>query len=231
MESYILLVSVLCLLVVQVNCRCYKLEESQNQYLVYESTGIDFTESSNFQLSFKTTKENGLLYYSESEYRDDDAPLDYEGLYLYEGILHYFIFNPTIYGGGFSRGAHVKTDYEVNNGTWITVEFFRNKEGQVPGPFSDSNPVTVEQTGIIVNGDKFVFDGTIDKMDVTDQKLYIGGHVDLAVRIDKQGKLGSFDGYIDMFKDLKSNTELDPIEPGQLFESKECDRNSPLPYA
>lgn len=63
------------------------------------------------------------------------------------------------------------------------VELFRNKEGQVPGVFSDSNPLTMNQTGILINGDKFVFDGTIDKMNVADQKLYIGGHVDLAIRI------------------------------------------------
>jgi hypothetical protein len=47
--------------------------------------------------------------------------MDYEGLYIYEGYLNYFIFNPTPYGTGSSRGGHVKTDFEVNNGTWVTV--------------------------------------------------------------------------------------------------------------
>jgi hypothetical protein len=61
------------------------------------------------------------LYYCQKKNVDDKDAMDYEGLYIYEGYLNYFIFNPTPYGTGSSRGGHVKTDFEVNNGTWVTV--------------------------------------------------------------------------------------------------------------
>lgn len=41
----------------------------------------------------------------------------------------------------------------------------------------------------------------------------------------------TFDGYIDKFKDLKSNTELVPEPPADRFESDSCDRGVTLPIA
>jgi hypothetical protein len=51
-----------------------------------------------------------VLDYCQKKNVDDKDAMDYEGLYIYEGYLNYFIFNPTPYGTGSSRGGHVKTD-------------------------------------------------------------------------------------------------------------------------
>lgn len=216
----------LLLLIVQAQSICYELKKDKNQYLKYR-TGLDFTQSSNFQLHFKTTADNQLVFYAEKKNIDDkDAP-DYEGLYINDGFLNYFIFNPTPYGTGASRGGHVRTDFEVNNGTWITVEFFRNKESTVQGRHSGDALVNVNQTGMVVNGKSFVFQGTLQPLDLHNSDLYIGGHEEL-YRIEDA--LVTFDGYVDMFKDLKSNTELSPEPPGDQFATPKCDR-LPSPFS
>lgn len=201
---------------------CYYFQGPYNTFLQFNTDTILFSHRSYFQLSFKTQNDSGLLYYTESKFESGETTLDYEGIYIYEGKLHYFIFNPQKYGTGSSRGAHVITDFDVNDGVWHKLEFFRNKEAEVPAGFSGDGYKKVNQTGLTVDGKSYVNDGTLNEMDVTKQSLFIGGHPKLSKRIDQSGKLGAFDGYIKDIEDLLTGKELFPEQPGELRESEFC---------
>ncbi|KAK6166888.1 hypothetical protein SNE40_023494 [Patella caerulea] len=87
----------------------------------YNLNNADISERATYKLTFKTTTENGLLLFAKGSH-------DYEALFIRDGILHYFLFNPTPHGSGGTFGGQFESNHRVNNNTWITVEVFRNKK-------------------------------------------------------------------------------------------------------
>ena len=74
-----------------------------------------------FRLKFKTAADSGVLYYAEGHYQRERV-YDFEGVFLRDGYLHYFLFNPGDYGTGTSFGFHGKSKKRLNNGKWHKVK-------------------------------------------------------------------------------------------------------------
>lgn len=76
--------------------------------------------SSEFNLTFRTTKEDGMIFYIEGQF-SRTSPYDFESLYIRNGKLNHLVFNPEPTGIGSSFGSHVNTDFDVNTDDEIRV--------------------------------------------------------------------------------------------------------------
>ena len=86
------------------------------------------TYSAHFRLKFKTEFDSGVLYYAEGN-RHRERVYDFEGVFLRDGYLHYFLFNPGYHGTGSSFGFHGKSNKKLNDNKWHKVRFI--KPGQL----------------------------------------------------------------------------------------------------
>ncbi|XP_069110543.1 uncharacterized protein [Argopecten irradians] len=188
--------------------RCYRLDGNTMNMVVFDNNE-DISMNFRYKLQFNTEKADELLYYVEGNYTEH-KPHDYESLFIQNGILHFFAFNPAPYGAGQSFGSHVATDYPVNNGTWVEVEFFRNYKRQI---VVNGHVVNQTVTGMIVNGNDFVVTGTRTRMDLN-KYIWLGGHPDIA-RLSSI--LTTFDGEIKDFYDLERNRKFDTPKESSIF--------------
>lgn len=76
--------------------------------------------SSEFNLTFRTTKDDGIIFYIEGQF-SRTAPYDFESLYIRNGKLNHLVFNPEPTGIGSSFGSYVNTDFDVNTNNEIKV--------------------------------------------------------------------------------------------------------------
>ncbi|OWF35638.1 uncharacterized protein LOC110442693 [Mizuhopecten yessoensis] len=189
--------------------RCFRLDGSTMNMVVFDNNE-DISTRFKYKMKFNTLKANELLYYVEGNYTEH-KPHDYESLFIQNGILHFFAFNPAPYGAGQSFGSHVQTDFTVNNGTWVEVEFFRNLNRQI-----EVNGHEVDQTvtGMVVDGSDFVVTGTRTMMDLN-KYLWLGGHPDME-RLSST--LTTFDGEIKDFYDLERNREFGNPKESSIFD-------------
>lgn len=86
----------------------------------WDSCSVFFCDSASFKLKFRTSANNGILYYAEGLYHPTRV-FDYEGLFLYDGYLHYFLFNPAPYSIGSTFGFNGKSKQRLNDGKWHQV--------------------------------------------------------------------------------------------------------------
>ena len=88
-----------------------------------DNLNIDFFlfYSAHFKLKFLTIADTGVLFYAEGNYHRTDT-YDFEGLFLRDGFLHYFLFNPPRNSHGSSFGFHGKSTKRVNDGVWHEVK-------------------------------------------------------------------------------------------------------------
>ena len=84
---------------------------------------FSFYFSAHFSLEFKTVADSGVIYYADGNYQLDRA-YDFEGVFLRNGRLHYFLFNPGDYGTGSSFGFHGSSKKKLNDGKWHTVKVY-----------------------------------------------------------------------------------------------------------
>jgi len=84
--------------------------------------------SAHFKFEFKTKQGNGILYYAEGQPAHLLRVYDYEGVYLRNGRLHYFLFNPAEYSIGSTFGFHGKSraNIPLNDGKLhsVSTDFF-----------------------------------------------------------------------------------------------------------
>ncbi|XP_064614547.1 F-box/LRR-repeat protein 4-like [Liolophura sinensis] len=147
--------------------RCPDLE--QLDILGTREVSLASAESAHYKLSIKTTATYGNIFYARGTY------YDFERLYIENGILHYFLFNPTRYGIGGTYGIHVEGQGVLANGSlgpisiaddrWHTVEFFRNT--RLPGMNRTSS-------GLVLDDHKNV-DSRPRKNVAIKPPFYIGG--------------------------------------------------------
>ncbi|XP_060066937.1 uncharacterized protein LOC132547192 [Ylistrum balloti] len=194
--------------IVAQDSRCYRLNGNGRNMVVFENQE-DISVRFRYKLTFNTLRANELLYYVEGTYTEH-KPHDYESLFISNGILHFFAFNPAPYGAGQSFGSHVQTNFTVNNGTWVEVEFFRNYERQIE---VNGHEVNQTVTGMSVGGHDFVVTGTRTSMDLT-KYLWLGGHPDMN-RLST--RLTTFDGEIKDFYDLNRNREFNNELDSSIF--------------
>lgn len=96
----------------------FKLFFLQNRYCCVNASCHSF--SAHFKLKFKTSSSAGILYYAEGLYHPERV-YDYEGLFLKDGYLYYFLFNPAPYSIGSSFGFRGKSNITLNDGNWHEV--------------------------------------------------------------------------------------------------------------
>jgi hypothetical protein len=83
---------------------------------------LHYFYSAHFKLSFRTVADSGILFYAEGSYHRTDT-YDFEGLFMRDGYLHYFLFNPPRNSHGTSFGFHGKSKKRVNDGQWHQVKY------------------------------------------------------------------------------------------------------------
>lgn len=192
---------------------CFRLDSSNGNLLVFDNAR-DISHSFRFRLSFNTRQADELLYYVEGTY-EENTPYDYESLFLRNGILYFFAFNPAPYGAGDSFGHLVQTDFRVDTGQWVVVEFYRNVVRQVVINGQQENQIV---TGMTVNGRDFVVRSTRTSLDLNPY-LWVGGHPDME-RLSTS--LSTFDGEIRDFYDLESQEEFDSPNVNSDYEDAVC---------
>lgn len=179
---------------------CYRIILDGNAYLILDHE-FEYTNRLDISLSFSTSQDEGLIYYKEGNYDQDDGALafDFEALFIRNSTLNYFVFNPKVTGTGATYGCHLKTDFNVSNATWYEVEFFRNKEMEVGN--DDGEMETVTKTGMKVNGQSFLVEdymGGIGELELK-RESFIGGFTNM-------GRLNikKFNGEIKQVRDVIS---------------------------
>ncbi|XP_033761770.1 uncharacterized protein LOC117343507 [Pecten maximus] len=188
---------------------CYRLDGNAMNMVVFDNNE-DISVRFRYRLKFNTLKADELLYYVEGNYTEH-KPHDYESLFIQNGTLHFFAFNPAPYGAGQSFGSHVQTDFPVNTGTWVQVDFFRNYNRQIEVHGEEVNQTV---TGMNVDGTDFVVTGTRTRMDLN-KYLWLGGHPDIK-RLSST--LTTFDGEIKDFYDMERNTKFDRPKQSSIFD-------------
>lgn len=165
---------------------------------------IPFSTSAHFKLKFRTIADSGVLYYAEGQYHRERV-YDFEGLFMRDGYLHYFLFNPGEYSIGSSFGFHGKSKKTVNDGTWHQVEFYRNIEMEVIK--ESGKKVRVHQTGLKLDGEIQATDDRWREGVNIDQPIILGEDPHLQERNSKS--IGNFKGKIKDFEELTNNKKFD----------------------
>ncbi|XP_061185641.1 uncharacterized protein LOC133193705 [Saccostrea echinata] len=211
---------------------CFKFLKKQENYVLFNVTDANLSESAEFSLTFRTSKPDGMIFYIEGMY-SKEAPYDFESVYLRDGKLNYLVFNPDSTGIGRSYGSHVMTDFDVNTNEDIQVNFFRRKES--PATSHDLGMLahlarenetairTVFRSGFVVNGKEFTtLSGTfpLDLKDNQDEQyIWIGGAF-------PSRKMEHFDGIIRDIVNIELNQVLDSPDGRSLYLScEEADSN------
>ncbi|XP_062607687.1 uncharacterized protein LOC134269500 [Saccostrea cucullata] len=206
---------------------CFKFRKKQKNYVLFDVTDSELSESAEFTLTFRTSKPDGMIFYIEGMY-STEAPYDFESLYVRDGKLNYFVFNPDSTGIGRSYGIHVMTDFDVNTNEDIQVNFFRRKESTATThdlddvahlAREDETPVeTVFRSGFVVNGREFTTLSGTFPLDLKDnqeeQHVWIGGAF-------PSRKMEHFDGIIRDIVNIQSNQTLDSPDGRSLYLSCE----------
>jgi laminin alpha 3/5 len=94
----------------------YRFGTSLNSYIELESAPDSTRNTYDFSLTFRTSKQNGILFYAS-----DDRHTDYVSVFLKDGYLNY-VFSC----GGFPVKITSKNQYDNND--WNTVEFSRKRK-------------------------------------------------------------------------------------------------------
>ncbi|XP_045168630.1 laminin subunit alpha-4-like [Mercenaria mercenaria] len=157
-------------------------------------------ESAHFKLKFKTIADSGILYYAEGQYHPERV-YDFEGVFMRDGYLHYFLFNPGEFSIGSSFGFHGKSKKKVNDGNWHEVEFYRNI--QMETIRENGKKERVYQTGLKLDG----------RLQASDDRWRDGVNIDKPVILgedphlqDRSSKsIGNFKGKIKDFEDLTND--------------------------
>ena len=72
-----------------------------------------------------TGEDSGVLYYAEGKYGRDTV-YDYEGVFILDGYLNYFLFNPSDFGLGSSFGFHGVSNVTVDDSSFHEVRTQRH---------------------------------------------------------------------------------------------------------
>lgn len=193
---------------------CFDFPEKSKNFAYFNVSDLDLSDSSEFNLTFRTTKEDGMIFYIEGQH-SRTAPYDFESLYIRNGKLNHLVFNPEPTGIGSSFGSHVITDFDVNTDNEMEVNFFRRKEFPAADYDVDDSvhlaravkaaAKTVYRTGFVVNGREFTILSApfpLDlKNDKEEQLIWIGGAI-------PNRNLDPFEGIIRDIFDVKSNRKL-----------------------
>lgn len=193
---------------------CFEFPKNLKNFAYFNVSDLDMSESSEFNLTFRTTKEDGMIFYIEGQF-SRTSPYDFESLYIRNGKLNHLVFNPEPTGIGSSFGSHVNTDFDVNTDDEIRVNFFRRKEFPVDGSDDDdsvhlartgkSGTKTVHRTGFVVNGREFTILSAPFPLNLKNEReeqlIWIGGGL-------PNRKLDPFEGIIQDIVDVKSNRKL-----------------------
>lgn len=94
----------------------YRFGTQPSSYVEFEPRTADTKNSYAFSLTFKTDKQNGLLFYAS-----DERHTDFVGVYLKDGyVTHYFS----------CRNLQIKitSKHQFDNNEWHTIEFTRDKK-------------------------------------------------------------------------------------------------------
>ncbi|XP_052245996.1 uncharacterized protein LOC127854927 [Dreissena polymorpha] len=130
---------------------------------------------------------------------------DFEGVFLRDGYVNYFLFNPPEYSIGSTFGFHGRSRETLNDGKWHTVEWFRNRKSEVRSKGGKNEMTT--QTGLIVDG-KLVAVADGERVGVDIRPPYILGedpHLD-----DRASKvIGSYEGNVMDFRELTTSHEFE----------------------
>ncbi|KAK3592999.1 hypothetical protein CHS0354_023229 [Potamilus streckersoni] len=169
-----------------------------NGSLVFEDN-LDIASSASFEFEFETKNDGGLIYYAEGLYQKEIA-YDFEGLFLSDGILHYFLFNPTEFGVGSTFGFHGSSRNKLNDGKWHKVRFFRNIEMEEK---VDGKKTKVLVTGLVVDDDVVTKDPRERRRLHLGNTLWIGGNSQLQERMGNG--IGGFKGRIRNFMETRLN--------------------------
>ncbi|KAL3831713.1 hypothetical protein ACJMK2_023429 [Sinanodonta woodiana] len=169
-----------------------------NGSLMFEEK-LDIGSRASFELEFETMNDGGLLYYAEGGYHKDVA-YDFEGVFLSNGILHYFLFNPTEYGVGSTFGFHGRSNVKLNDGKWHKVKFFRNIEMEEE---VDGKKINVSVTGLAVDDVEVAKDARERQRLKLGNSLWIGGNSQLQERMGNE--IGGFKGKIRNFVETRLN--------------------------
>lgn len=193
---------------------CFEFPKRFKNFAYFNVSDLDLSESSEFNLTFRTTKDDGIIFYIEGQF-SRTAPYDFESLYIRNGKLNHLVFNPEPTGIGSSFGSYVNTDFDVNTNNEIKVNFFRRKEFPADGSDNDDSvqlartgksvTKTVHRTGFIVNEREFTILSAPFPLDLKNEReeqfIWIGGGL-------PNRNLDPFEGIIQDIVDVKSNRKL-----------------------
>ncbi|XP_076439687.1 uncharacterized protein LOC143279517 [Babylonia areolata] len=94
-------------------------------FLEFKPNNFDISQDVHYNLKLQTRASEGVVMYAE-------GPEDYEALFLSQGKLVYLLTNPSPSGVEGTTGGYYVSNQEVNNGTWLEVDVWRNWEANQP---------------------------------------------------------------------------------------------------
>lgn len=187
--KFFIIVTVAASVLVGVSCdSCFRFD-GVDAWLYFNST-VNITNTAHYKLEIMTKKDNGLIFYARGGQRD------FEALFLQNGHLTYFLFNPTEYGTGSSHGSYIESPKKIHLNKRYKIEFYRNKG------FKQSDGTNTFKSGIKVNDKESKKVGFCADVKIN-PPFYLGGTND-----EIKTNVPRFEGDILHFMELES---------GQIF--------------
>ncbi|XP_060596441.1 uncharacterized protein LOC132750463 [Ruditapes philippinarum] len=178
---------------------------------------ITISTSAHFKLSFRTVADSGILFYAEGSYHRTDT-YDFEGLFMRDGYLHYFLFNPPRNSHGTSFGFHGKSKKRVNDGQWHQVEFYRNIDTERRK--ANGTTERVHRTGLKVDGVLEAFDDRYRSDVQIFPPITLGEDPHLQERSSKS--IGNFKGKIQDFEEVENDIQFGMEEANVAGGASHC---------
>ncbi|BFY98761.1 hypothetical protein BsWGS_01801 [Bradybaena similaris] len=141
-----------------------------DSYLQFTPNNFNNNNSIHYSMTFRTTQENGILYYAQGPHGNDEA------LVIKNGKLRYHLFNTAPSGIGGYFGAYLEGDENVSIGDWVTVHTFRSWR-----QYDSNQRHTRKKTGfeVSVGGQTYKHEDYYERSDISmNPVIYFGGYRD-----------------------------------------------------
>lgn len=192
---------------------CYNF--NGDSYLEFTTSSLDISHNVHYRLKFRTNEPSGILLYSEGED-------DYEGLFIYGGRLVYLLTNPSPSGVEGTTGGFHQGDVTVNDGSWYSVELWRNWETEKRAPLTG----TEFRTGFVIydnNGNKLEerLDNLNHRHVVLDPTIFLGG-ISAAVDHVQGSHVPPFKGQMKQIREERNNLKFNAYSVNFDGKVKRC---------